>query len=358
MKVIRSAGIASAMVCAMTLALGSVLPAQAASSGWRQVLSRHYGAATHFSTFGAVVAISAKNIWALGGTDLENSFQPSGAPVAVHWNGSHWSNVSMPAGVTGTIGTVSAVSATDIWAATFYGGYVLHYNGTHWSVATHLPQSGPLAGTISGLTAFSAKNVWVFGEGRGAVGAQGTWHYDGHKWTQWLGNADGLVTASALSAKDIWAVGSIKVPFGSIERFNGSSWRAVTAAALAGLAFDGVNAFSDANVWVTATAANNLFKSSLLHFTNHWSKVAVPWVVEARGAVTSDGRGGLWVAGANNTGKWYAMHRTSAGVWNRVAITGWTWDMAHVPGTTSELSAGTAFAKPSSNAALWAFGAL
>jgi hypothetical protein len=357
MKVFRRVGIACAAVAALTL--GTVLPSQAAGVvGWRQVYSKHFGGAANLSTFGAAVAFSGKNVWALGGTDYQNGYQPSGAPIAVHWNGFHWSAIPMPAGVVGTIGSVSADSPGDVWAATFYGGYVLHLRKTRWSVAAHLPQPGPLAGTISGITALSPTNVWVFGEGRGAVGALGTWHYDGHIWTQWQGNAIGLVTASAISARDIWAVGGLTVPFGSIERFNGGSWRPVTAAALGGLSFDGITAFSDTNVWVTATAAANLDKSSLLHYTTRWSKVAIPWPVEARGAVTSDGRGGLWVIGTSSTGKSYAMHRTAAGAWSRVAISGSLWNLAAIPGTTSELGVGYALAKGRANAVISAYGTI
>jgi hypothetical protein len=357
MKVFRRAALACAAAAAVTL--GTVLPSQAAGVvGWRAVFSKHYGAAAHISTFNAVLAFGSKNVWALGGTDEQNGYFPSGAPLAEHWAGFHWNSVPMPAGVVGTIGSVSADSPSDIWAATAYGGVVLHFIKTRWFVATRLPQSGVLAGTISGITAFSPTNVWVFGEGRGAVGAQGTWHYDGHKWTQWLGNADGLVTASALSAKDIWAVGGITIPFGSIERFNGSSWRPVNAAALAGLSFGGITAYSDANVWVTATATNHPLQSSLLHFTNRWSKVAIPWAVTVRNAVTADGRGGLWVTGIDNTGKWYAMHRTAAGAWTRAAIPGWSWELAQIPGTTSQLSVGYAFTKNIANAMIWAYGTL
>lgn len=329
--------------------------------GWRQVYSKHYGVAANNSEYGAVAALSSKNIWALGDTNVENGYQPTGTPVAVHWNGARWAGYPMPAGVPGGIGVVSAVSATDIWAVTRYGGYVLHFNGTRWSLVTHLPEPEFSAGTASGITAFSPKNVWVFGEGRGAVGALGTWHYDGRKWTQRLGNAVGLVTASALSPKDIWAVGGLKVPFGSIERFNGRAWQPVTAAALSGLSFTDIRAVSAANVWVVGSSQTTPFKSFLLHFGYHarWSRISVPWPVEARVA-SSDGSGGWWVTGVSKSNQTYAMHRTAAGAWSRFPIGGWVWELARVPGTTSLLGAGfkAAGAKSGSDAVIWAYGKL
>lgn len=348
---------ACATAAAAALALGLGLPAQAATPGWRQFHIKHYGVAANLSDYGPVAALSAKNIWVLGGTDDEDGFAPTGTPVAIHWNGSGWTRHSLPAGVAGGIGVVSAASATDIWAVTRYGGYVLHFNGAAWSKAKHLPQPGPLPGTASGITAFSPANVWVFGEGRGAVGALGTWHYDGHTWTQWRGNADGLVTASALSARNIWAIGSLKVPFGSIERFNGSTWQPVAARALDGLVFTDIHAFSATNVWVTSSSQTSLFKSFLLHLGPHsrWSKFSVPWPVEAR-AISSDGRGGLWVTGVGKTGQTYVMHRTAAGAWSRIAIGGWIWNLALIPGTTSAVGAGFKNTKTGSDAVVWAYG--
>lgn len=354
----RRAACAAASAAALTA--GLALPAQAAAPGWRQVDSKQYGAG-NLSDYGAVAALSAKNIWVLGGTDDENGFQPTGTPVAVHWNGARWAGYPMPAGVPGGIGEVSAVSATDIWAVTRYGGYVLHFNGARWSVAKHLPEPQLVAGSASGITAFGPANVWVFGEGRGAIGALGTWHYDGHTWKRWQGNAAGLVTASALSPANIWAVGSLKVPFGSIEHFNGHRWLPVTAAALSGLSFADIHAVSATNVWVAAGPQPAAFKSFLLHYGPHarWSKISVPWPVTAA-HVSPDGRGGLWVTGESKAGQVYAMHRTAAGVWSRFPIGGWIWNLARVPGMTSMAGAGFkgAGAKSGSDAVIWAYGKL
>lgn len=362
MRIFRRAGATCVTVAAVALALGAAAPAQAATLVWRVVYSKHYGATANISTYDAVAALSKKNVWVLGGTNMVNGYQPSGSPVAVHWNGSAWASYPMPTGVTGTIGVVSAVSASDIWAATAFGGYVLHFNGTRWSVATHLPAPSKFsAGEVSGITAFSPTNVWVFGEGQGAVGALGTWHYDGKKWTEWQGDAVGLVRASALSAKDIWAIGGLTVPFGSIERFNGRTWQPVKTTALSGLDFVSIRAFSDTNVWVTGwvTGGPQLFQSMLLHYGphSHWSKFSPPWSLDL-GDISPDGRGGLWMTGLSRTGQRYAVHRTFAGAWSRYPISGFVFDQAPVPGTTSVVSVGTQVMKNGTNAVIWADGAV
>lgn len=100
--------------------------------------------------------------WAFGGTNSGGGSLPVGRPVAEHRASGKWRSSQLPSGLKGYISEVSAPSASDIWAITFLGGYILHWNGAHWSLSKHLTG----AGELTGVTAFSAKNVWVFGGGR------------------------------------------------------------------------------------------------------------------------------------------------------------------------------------------------
>lgn len=162
--------------------------------------------------------------WAFGGTNSGGGSLPVGRPVAEHRASGKWRSSQLPSGLKGYISEVSAPSASDIWAITFLGGYILHWNGAHWSLSKHLTG----AGELTGVTAFSAKNVWVFGGG-GFIGGLGTWHFNGTSWTrQAAASADGLERASALSPRDIWAVGGSNSPDSAIFRYNGSRWTAVS----------------------------------------------------------------------------------------------------------------------------------
>ena len=165
----------------------------------------------------------------------------------------------------------SAPSANDIWAITGLGGYVLHWNGARWSRAKHLPGSGEL----TGATALGPKNVWVFGAG-GFIGGLGTWHYNGRSWArQAAATKDGLATASAVSAKDIWAIGGSAAPDNMIYRYNGRAWKAVHSKTLSGQAFRGILATSDSDVWASVSNAGP--KAWLVHrHGTTWSRVNVP----------------------------------------------------------------------------------
>src|SRR5215472_14103243 len=197
----RAAAALGATLTATAVSLAVAVPAEAATPGWRVVFSKHYGAATNFSGYLTAVAPSKLSLWAFGGNDISGG-SPE-IPVAEHWNGTAWSSSALPAAVTSSaqssIEASSASSPTDIWTVTQFGGFVLHWNGA-WSVATQIPGSGQL----TGVTAISSTNVWVFGSG-GFTGGLGTWHYNGSTWTQQTGNAAGIASASALSASNIWA---------------------------------------------------------------------------------------------------------------------------------------------------------
>jgi hypothetical protein len=84
-----------------------------------------------------VNVLSASNVWAVG-------YYTDGSaerPLALHWNGSTWSNSPVP-GV-GTMRKVTALSPSNVWATgTYYNAsaqlnqtLVVHFNGTAWTTA-------------------------------------------------------------------------------------------------------------------------------------------------------------------------------------------------------------------------------
>src|SRR5262245_29694437 len=128
--------------------------AHASRSAFRVAVSLHYGTPANASGYSVVVATGGREAWIFGGT---NPGGPS-TPVAERWNGSTMTASALPAGLTGFISDASAPSATDIWAASEYGGYVVHWDGARWRLAMRWR-----GGIITGLTAVSANDVWVFG---------------------------------------------------------------------------------------------------------------------------------------------------------------------------------------------------
>jgi hypothetical protein len=371
---------------------GSVVPAHAATApAWHQVYSHHFGpAATDYSSFTSVVAIGGADVWALGGSDLSGGNGATPQAVAVQWTKTGWTANKVTVAVPSYISAASGSAANNIWAVTFYGGYVLHYNGSKWSVAKKLSANG----LLDGVVALAPNNVWVFGTSGYGPG-DGTWHYDGSAWKHWTGKYDAITGASAISAKDIWGLASVNAPGDTLVRFNGTAWVPQTANGIpAGMHLGTLYPVSDKNVWATASQnKNNSNIPYVLHFNGtSWTPYTLPWTVASGdtssiGSPAPDGAGGLWFTlatihyGAGNafTRKYYVVHRSATGTWGRIqtgsevdapsgsgttltdTVSGASLgDLALIPGTKNLAGAGIAPSHndTSSNAVVWAYGSI
>lgn len=349
---IRHAGLAITAGLAVAIAAASsALPAQAASqSGWRPVFRDN---CPKECFYGSVATSGRSSGWAVGEAGANGNIG-SGRPIAARWRAGGWHLSPMPAGLAGGLNAVSVDSPTDAWAVSGQNGYLLHWNGTRWYVARRWPENKGLPLQLTGVTAFSRTNVWVFG-GPGAGPGLGTWHYNGRTWQHvTAGPGAGVVTASALAPADMWAIGSSTSPQDSIVRYTGA-WHQISAPALAKLQFNGIDALAAGNVWASATLQVNYKKDYLVHLVNgRWSRIAVPYRVVV-GRIAADGHGGVWIAAQAFTGgtSWL-LHRTGTGRWSRVSLgsNALPAGITRVPGTAALWAAGMSGGK----ATIWGLG--
>jgi hypothetical protein len=367
--IFKRAGAVCAAAASGVLVIGAALPVHAATTpGWRQVASKHYGPANDYSAYDAVVSNGGSSAWAFGGTDLSGGNGTNQRPVAMRWNGRSWSSYNLPSGLTSNIIAASAPAANDIWAVTWFGGYILHWNGKGWAVAKRLPWNGKgLEPQLTGVVALSPTNVWVFG-GSGYTLGWGTWHYNGKSWSLWHGNAADITNGSAVSATNIWEIGGPLAPQSAIVHYTGT-WKVQTAKALSGLQFNNIHAFGAKNVWATATTQTNGSQPWLVHYNGAtWARVKLPWTMNVVG-LTGDGHGGLWVTGANVTPQgaytFYVVHRTAAGALSRITVGKSLTSGASltsvvlIPGTSSVWGAGSVQSRTvGGDAVIWAYGAV
>ena len=348
----RAAGVLGSVLSLTALALARGVPAQAAGAGWVVVFAHHYGPAANASGYFTVIAPARNDAWAFGGTNLSGA--TAGAPVAVHWNGTAWSASALPGGLTNEIFAASADSASDIWAVASQAGYILHWNGTTWAVAKQLPGSGQL----TGVTAFSPTNVWVFGS-PGAGPGLGTWRFNGSTWTKQGGNAAGLDKASALSPADIWAIGGVLAPQDAIMHYNGTTWTQVKASGLTGLQFNDIMALADTDVWLLASTRSAHLGGTLIHLLGSTTtSFPIPFAVDPE-SFASDGHGGFWLSAFDAKGQTWAVHRSASGTWSRTLIgaAAQMFEVAQIPGTSSLWGAGYGLTVPTgSTAAIWVHG--
>jgi hypothetical protein len=345
--------LAGSTLSVVVVAAAVTVPAEAASApGWRLVFRHHYGAAANYGSYLAVVVPGRADAWAFGASNEARGE----SPVAVHWNGKTWRPVALPAGLPDLLAGASASSPGNIWVISHLGRYALHWNGKTWAVAKRWKGTGQL----TGVTALSRTNVWVFG-GPGFINGVGTWHYNGHRWTEPGGAASGIIRASALSASDIWATASGAQADDSLVHYNGTRWTHVSATALNNAQFSDIAAISRNDVWAVGTGSGGQRRSLVVHWNGQrWAKVTPPWQVLSD-RVIGDGHGGIWIAaGSSPDGSVsWMLHRSRSGRWTRTRIGANPTainDLALVPGAGAVWGVGSVATKISSDAAVYAEG--
>jgi FG-GAP-like repeat len=113
---------------------------------------------------------TASDVWAVGYYDSGGDERP----LALHWNGSTWSNSPIPGA--GLLRKVSAISPGNVWAdGTYYNGsenrpetLLVHFDGTKWTTVKSLDAGSPTFDEFIGLATDPA------GSSITLVGHQGT----------------------------------------------------------------------------------------------------------------------------------------------------------------------------------------
>ncbi len=319
----------------------------------RVAVTMHYGPLANASGYSVIVATSARHAWAFGGTDPGG---PSSSPVAAQWNGSTLTSAVLPCGLPGFISEASAPAANDVWAASQYGRYVLHWDGRHWLVAGHWRH-----GQLTGLTAISASNVWAFGTTVTGSRAMGTWHFDGTSWLPVPGAARSVYRASAVSARDIWAIAASRRA-DVIVRFDGRTWRRMqTGRVLADVEPRDILAISNHDVWVVGTQVGR--NHSALLVLAHWNGSSWSRLVSGlqawAGRLAPGPHGEVLVTAtpANAAATGLILH-ASPGGWGAAIVvqsdlgSGVT-DVALAPGTRSLWATGGILTRLGGDAAIW-----
>jgi hypothetical protein len=329
-------------------------PTAAIASEVRILASRHYGPPGNASGFSVLVAAGRHTTWALGGTN------PGGqsSPVAMRFNGRRLTSTQLPAGLSGFLSDASAPAPDDIWAASRYGGYVLHWNGTAWSLSRRWP-----GGEITGLTAVSPADVWVFGTTVNGSRGTGTWHFNGRSWSQdTAGVAPDLYRASAVSRRDIWAIATAGGG-NFLVRYNGRAWRRVAVGrVLAGVQLSDILAISGHDVWAVGNSEtkDGAVRLVLAHYNGtRWARV--PTRLQAWAGRLAPGRhGGVLITAT-------PAHSDAAGLILEASAAGWrpgilvrsglgcgVSDAARLPGTRTVIASGGILTRLGGDAIVWA----
>ncbi|HLI09373.1 MAG TPA: hypothetical protein VKV40_22615 [Ktedonobacteraceae bacterium] len=246
-----------------------------------------------------VTAISSSNVWAVG---MFKDQQNAAHALIEHWNGSAWSIITSPTpnGSDDQLYGVSVISSSDVWAVGYYSNSQLeqqtlieHWNGSAWSIVSSPTPNGTTQDQLFSITAISASNIWAVGSSHGKQTSKTLIeHWNGTAWsivsspnTQFAGN--GLNSVTAISASNIWAVGEAYTQYGYpsqtlIEHWNGSAWSIVSSPNAPGSQNNdllGVTAISGNNIWAVGRwdAGSQNYRTLIEHWNGSaWGIVSSP----------------------------------------------------------------------------------
>jgi hypothetical protein len=316
----------------------------------------------------SVATVSASNAWAVGTSDYQSG---TGQVLIEHWNGKQWSAVSSPS--TGMpqseLDAVAVVSANDIWAVGSQGslsaGYTLieHWNGTQWSIVSS-PNASPQNNELSGVVAISAKDVWAVGtfENRTTnrlFDQTLIEHWNGKQWSivsspnpgATLNDLNGV---TALSSKDVWAVGyyftaNVGQDVALTEHWNGKQWSVVNSPSPGpDVVLTSTAAVSGSDVWAVGENGDQTLTE---HWNGtQWSVVASPGagIASLLVGVAVVSTGDVWAVGRSLNNDYESNTLTEQ--WNG---TQWSVVSSPSPGTFESLLNGVA-ASAANN--VWAVG--
>ena len=247
----------------------------------------HVNTADSLNSLAAVTIVSASDAWAVGSSYRTPTAPPHNSTFIEHWDGRSWQIVPSPNSADGndTLAAVAAVSSSDVWAAgysihgtTAQGSessmdlrtLIEHWDGKQWRVVPS-PNGPDGKGVLNALAAISAHDIWAVGsfpDTKSGLFHPLLEHWDGTDWRivplEGSSTATGTVgffkAISALASNDVWAVGvgrnaNEQRAHGLIEHWNGSQWTPLPAPSNSSL-LQGVSALPAHHIWVIGSDTN------------------------------------------------------------------------------------------------------
>jgi hypothetical protein len=238
-------------------------------------------------------------------------------------------NTPNPFGDENLLSAVADLSPTNAWAVgesidsnslpQVQKPLIDHWNGTRWSTVPAATDS--VSGDyLSGVAAVSATDIWAVGShfDPSIGGSAGLIeHWNGSSWSivPSPANAEALSSVAVISSSDVWAAGGAGIQ-PVFEHWDGKTWTAFSGPAInaAAVGVSGIAAVSSNDVWVVGTTRAPGRRPAppdqtlTEHWDGHkWSSVASPNVGTGNntlGQVAAVSSSDVWAVGffSNATG--------------------------------------------------------
>jgi hypothetical protein len=242
----------------------------------------------------------------------------SSAATCPSWSGVQPPN---PGTVRNELIGVAVLSPCDAWAVGRSGNaakdehsLIEHWNGSSWTVRPS-PVPGSIKSRLLGVHAISAADIWAVGSySDGSRAGMLTLHWNGSAWKQVPSPAPvsfpELNAVGAASATDVWAVGDYNTPAGArtlIMRWNGRAWRRVASPAPGMTSVvTGIAAVSASNAWAVGNFTGTGGEQTLiLHWNGRtWQRQPSPspGLANALFAVGATSASNAWAVGSAHNG--------------------------------------------------------
>jgi Lactonase, 7-bladed beta-propeller len=260
------------------------------SGSWQRDVSPNVSGATALTNqLLGVAAISDNDVWAVGWAQDPNGPQYIKRPLVEHFDGRTWSIVPGPNRSNTTVTqlySVAAASAKDVWAVGSSSDgnlpsltLIQRWDGTQWKIIPS-PSPDEQFNELRGVEVISANDAWAVGYRGGTKNDTPIetliLHWDGAAWTQISspnvsGGANQLFGVTAISASDVWAVGSVSGAPLALH-WNGSAWSVASVGVGSGLSsesFAAVTGSATNDVWAVGQG-NGIFTNQVFATIRHW----------------------------------------------------------------------------------------
>jgi hypothetical protein len=258
-----------------------------------------------------VYALSSTDAWAVGSYDADGA----SLTLILHWDGSAWTQVSSPSpdNSSNALEGVVATSPTNAWAVGYAGNdpLLVRWDGQEW-ISEELPDLGRGYAALEDVTATSESDAWAVGTYKGC--SQLILHWDGDSWSKAFDNGGGppcfdsgssLVAVTALSPTDAWAVGNTGCCGGSDPssvHWDGVQWANVPLDTdLGPYSFlRDIAAVSADDVWAVGSSGDGFTEDEMLilHWGGTaWSQMISPTPVKWASGVVGLSASDAWITG-------------------------------------------------------------
>lgn len=306
-----------------------------------------------FPVLEAVLDIAPGDAWLAGSSLSVVSGKSVATPLFEHWDGQQWNIVPGPRSASGSsfLSALAGVSSNDVWAVGFFPDrtnqdiihpLIEHWNGKQWNI---VPSHVAANANLLSISAISANDVWAVGWIQASqqspipeITPSRTLveHWDGQQWKVVTSPNPGSVSnilhsITAVSSKDVWAIGSITdgnlyppkpgrgqgssvVSKTLVEHWNGKQWQIVASPnpSTTEMDFDHITALGPNDIWITGFLVNNsagaLLDSTAIieHWDGHKWQMTTGFKQANDQSFSGIARdpslpGKLWIVGSYNT---------------------------------------------------------